>query len=82
MSSTSIDRELYNDKNVMVKPEIDNVEEEKSFVLEKPNFDKFEEDQASVPSNKHKNDKYGPSITSTTTKLTQLKKKRNQGKCS
>ena len=54
MSSTSIDRELYNDKNVMVKPEIDNVEEEKSFVLEKPNFDKFEEDQASVPSKKHK----------------------------
>ena len=49
----------------MEKPEFDNVEEEQASVLEQPKVDEVEEYQYSVPSKKHKNDKYGASITST-----------------
>ena len=58
----------------MEKPEVDNVEEEQSSVLEQPKIDEVGEDQDSVPSKKQKNDKYGASITSTTKNI------ENQGK--
>ena len=39
MSSTFIGPELDNDENEMEKPEVDNVEEEQSSVLEQPKVD-------------------------------------------
>ena len=63
----------------MEKPEVDIVEEEQASVLEQPKVGEVEEDRAYVPSKKQKNDKYCASITSKTI-LTQLTKKKNQGK--
>ena len=42
MLSTSIGTELDNDENEMEKPEVDNVKEEKSSILEQPKFDEVE----------------------------------------
>ena len=39
MSSTLIGTKLDNDKNEMEKPEVDNVEEKQSSVLEQPKVD-------------------------------------------
>ena len=43
-------------------------------------MDKFEKDQAYVPSNKHKNDKYGASITPTKTNTDTVDKEGKSGK--
>ena len=43
MSSTLIGPELDNDYNKIENPEIDNVEEDQAYVLEKPRFYEVEE---------------------------------------
>ena len=65
MSSTSIFTKLDKNENEIVKPEVQNFEEEQASVLEQPKVDEVEEDQAYNPSKKHKNDKDDASITST-----------------
>ena len=59
MSSTSIGPELNKNENEMEKYEIESVEEEQASVLEQPKVDEVQKYQASIPSNKHKNDKDG-----------------------
>ena len=57
MLSTSIGTKFDKDENEMEKPEVANFEEEQDYVLEQPKVYEVEEDQASVCSKKHKNDK-------------------------
>ena len=80
MSPTSIGIELYNNKNEMEKSKDNNSEEKQTFIMEKPKIYEVEGYQASIPSKKHKNDKYSASIISTKKILTQFTKKKNQGR--
>ena len=59
MLSTSIGPDLDKDENEIEKPEVKNVEEEQATLLEQLKFYEVKKYQASVSSNKNKNDKDG-----------------------